>query len=133
MFLFDILPLLPIFLTTGFAALSVSVGLWVKHLRDKRKKADAEQTARNLGLAFSEKDLFGLAPQLKAFEMFRHSRSRWGGKTQITNVLRGTVGETEVFQFDYSYLVSTGKSVARIAQTVFFANDKRWSLPDFRL
>lgn len=72
--------LLPFFLTAGFAALSVSAGLWIKRRREARKKADAEQTARTLGLAFSEKDLFGLAPQLKAFEMFRPSRSRWGRK-----------------------------------------------------
>lgn len=133
MFLFDLALLLPIFMTTGVAALSVSVGLWVKHLRETRKKADAEQTARSLGLSFTEKDLFGLAPQLKAFEMFRHSRSRWGRKSQVTNVLRGKVGDTEVYQFDYSYIVSTGKSTVRISQTVFFADDKQWSLPDFHL
>ncbi|MCY7327304.1 MAG: hypothetical protein LH618_02005 [Saprospiraceae bacterium] len=133
MFLFDISVLLPIFLTILFMALSISIGLWIKHLRDARKKADAEQTARSLGLAFSEKDLFGLAPQLKAFEMFRHSRRRWRRNSQVKNMLRGKVGDTEVFQFDYSYVISTGKSARRISQTIFFANDKQWSLPDFDL
>ncbi len=133
MFLLDISALLPIFLTICFIALFAALGLWFKQRRDTRKKADAEQMARSLGLAFSEKDFFGLAPQLKAFEMFRHSRRRWGRNAQVTNVLRGKVGDTEVFQFDYSYVISTGKSARRISQTIFFANDKQWSLPDFHL
>lgn len=133
MFLFDIAALLPIFLTILFVALSASLGLWIKQRRDARKSADAQQIARSLGLTYSEKDFFGLAPQLKAFEMFRHSRRTWGRKPQVKNVLRGKVGDTDVFQFDYTYIVSTGKSAKRVSQTIFFADDKKWDLPDFRL
>ncbi len=133
MFLFDATVLLPIFLSILFITFFASLGLWIKHRRDARKSADAQQMAHSLGLAYSEKDFFGLAPQLKAFDMFRHSRRRWGRKPQVKNVLRGKVGNTEVFQFDYTYIVSTGKSAKRVSQTIFFADDKKWALPDFRL
>ncbi len=133
MFLFNMAVVLPMFIPIILMALALFIGLTIKSMREKRQIAEAQQTAQALGLSFTEKDNFGLSPQLKAFELFRHSRRRWGRKTQVTNILRGQVGDTEVYQFDYSYIVSTGKSAHRVSQTVFFANDKQWSLPDFRL
>jgi len=133
MLLLDAMALLPMFLSILFIILSFIIGFSIKRLREKRQMMEAQQTAQSLGLTFFEKDSFGLKPQLKAFELFRHSRRRWGRGSQVTNVLRGQLGDTEVFQFDYSYIVSTGKSARRISQTVFFANDKKWALPDFRL
>ncbi|MEO6759307.1 MAG: hypothetical protein ABIO24_07615 [Saprospiraceae bacterium] len=135
MLLLDLTTLLPIFLTILFGVISLIIGLSVKRLRNAQRRKAALQTAETHGLAFSENDNFGLAPQLKAFELFRHSRRRWrwNNSSRVSNVLRGQVGDTEVFQFDYSYVISTGKSARRVSQTVFFANDKQWSLPDFRL
>lgn len=82
---------------------------------------------------FSEEDQTGLIKQLKSFDLFERERSAWFRTGRITNVMRTMVGETEVFVFDYSYVVSSGKTTRTIAQTVFFANDKNWFLPNFIL
>jgi hypothetical protein len=108
--------------------------LWHKHKAALARTAMMAQLAKSLGLNFSEQDSFGLSRQLKDFELFRRERSRFfnHGK-QVTNIMRGWVGETEVYLFDYSYTVQAGKSRKTISQTVFFANDKNWFLPGFYL
>jgi len=113
----------------GFA----STVLWHKHKEAISRKIALEQLAEKLGLTFSAKDSFGLARQLSGFELFKRERSRWLGKGAITNVMRGLVGETEVYLFDYSFKVQAGKAQKTVTQTVFFANDKSWFLPNFQL
>ncbi len=105
----------------------------IKRARDRARQKAMEQLALHLGMIFSTDDSYGLLPQLKGFELFRRERRWLGSAGRIKNVLRSTVGETEVFLFDYSYVVSTGKSARRITQTIFFANNKNWYLPNFRL
>jgi len=100
----------------------------------KAQRKDAMQTLSNtMAATYSEEDSYGLAQQLNGFDLFSRRHTGWLRNGSITNVMRSTVGETEVFLFDYTYMVSTGKSSHRIAQTVFFANDKKWYLPNFRM
>ena len=120
--------------------LSVLVGLSITGtaLWRKKKTADLranamEKVANELGLTFTPKDHFGLIPQLQGFDLFDRERGRWFNHGKITNVMRGWVGETQVYLFDYSYTVSTGKTTKTVTQTVFFANDKNWFLPNFHL
>jgi hypothetical protein len=120
--------------------LSVLVGLSIAGtaLWRKKKTADLranamEKVANELGLTFTPKDHFGLIPQLQGFDLFDRERGRWFNHGKITNVMRGWVGETQVYLFDYSYTVSTGKTTKTVPQTVFFANDKNWFLPNFHL
>ena len=82
---------------------------------------------------FSEEDETGLIKQLNSFELFEKERNTWFRNGRITNVMRTMVGETEVYVFDYTYIISTGKTTRTISQTVFFANDKNWYLPNFIL
>ncbi len=88
--------------------------------------------AAHLGLNFQETDSTGLIVQLKNFQLFRREKG-WFSNGKITNVLRETVGQTEVFLFDYTYKISTGKSAKIVKQTVFFAQNRSWSLPSFEL
>lgn len=106
---------------------------WHKHKEAIARTAAMEQLAQLLGLSFTAKDSFGLVRQLQGFELFSRERRRWFQNGKITNVMRGLVGETEVFLFDYTYTVQAGKSPKKITQTVFFANDKNWFLPNFHL
>lgn len=106
---------------------------WLKKKRDAQRRAELQELAQSLGFSFFEKDSFSLDSQLKSFDLFRRERLPWSRRRKITNVMRGQVGETDVFLFDYSYIVSTGKSAREVRQTVLFANDKNWSLPNFRL
>lgn len=122
--------------TLLFPLLAVAVAFTVftvKRMRRRARSQSLEQLAPRLNLSFSSSDSFGLLSQLKDFDLFR--RERWWLKRRgrISNVLRGQVGETEVYLFDYSYVVQRGNTPVRITQTVFFANNKNWYLPNFRL
>ena len=90
--------------------------------------------ANRMELQFLEEDRFGLKSQLNHFDLFRHER-RWFffNNTRISNVLYKKVGETDVYLFDYTYVKSYGKTNKRVTQTVFFANNRHWDLPDFKL
>lgn len=113
----------------GFA----SSVLWYKRKAAIARTLAMEELAQMLGLSFLGKDSFGLGKQLQGFELFKRERTRWIAKGKVNNVMRGLVGETDVYLFDYSYTVQAGKSQKTISQTVFFANDKNWYLPGFHL
>ncbi|HLP92866.1 MAG TPA: hypothetical protein VK168_02475 [Saprospiraceae bacterium] len=107
--------------------------LWRRKKNAEIRAKSMEQVANQLGLTFSATDSFGLIPQLQGFQLFDRERGRWFNHGKITNVMRGWVNETQVYIFDYSYTISTGKSRKTVTQTVFFANDKNWFLPNFHL
>ena len=108
--------------------------IWLIRKRDVQRRAELEQLAKDFDLSFTEKDGYGLVAQLRHLDLFRYSgRRRWARNGKVYNVMRGHIGETEVFLFDYSYMVHTGKSSHEVRQTVFFANDKNWFLPNFHL
>lgn len=121
--------LIPV-LVAGAVAFTV---LYIRKARARARQKALEQLAQHLGMSFSAADTFGLLQQLKSFDLFRRER-RWIGRAgRIKNVLRGEVGDTEVFLFDYTYVIYANNSARRITQTVFFANNKAWYLPEFRL
>lgn len=124
--------LIPTVFLTAFAAFAVGL-LYLSVRREAQRRADRARLAQELGLAFFEKDGLGLLPQLKNFDLFSRERRWFGRNGKITNVMRGKVGDTDVYLFDYAYVVSTGKSSHTVRQTVFFADDKNWFLPNFRL
>lgn len=123
----------------GFATFCIAIiGLvasiiLARHKFEAQRRAEMAALARQNGLIFHEQDMLGLGAQLQKFDLFHREKSSWGRKGKVTNVMRGKVGDTDVYLFDYTYVISTGKSSRTISQTVFFADDKKWSLPDFRL
>jgi len=126
----------PIILPILFGIIGLALAIGVFSLKRKRRAvrtAGLEQLAKQLGLTFSADDSYGLGKQLQHFDLFERERSRWRHGGKVTNVLRGQVGETPVWMFDYTYLVSTGKTTKEVRQTVFFADDKNWYLPNFKL
>lgn len=133
MFVLAILPILvPLF--AAFFGLGVAgTVFWFRRQADLARTQEMEKLAESLELSFSATDSFGLAKQLQEFNLFKRERSRWFRKGKVTNVMRGMAGDTEVYMFDYTYVVQAGNTPKRITQTVFFANDKSWFLPDFQL
>ena len=115
-----------------FAAIFSTVFIW-KSRQDNRRLAEINRLGKELDLAVLPKDALGLGRQLQQFELFSRERSSWLRNGRVSYVLRGQIEDTEVYLFDYTYVVSTGKSAHRVSQTVFFANDKNWYLPDFHL
>ncbi len=128
-FLFALVPWFFALLGFGLAG----TVLWHKRKSELARTAAMEKLAHELGLMFSATDSFGLANQLQNFELFKRERSRWFNKGKIKNILSGLVGDTSVYLFDYTYTVQAGKSRKEISQTVFFANEKAWFLPNFHL
>ena len=123
----------PAFIPVLIAGAVAFTILFIKKAHARARQKAMEQLAQRLGMSFSAADIFGLLPQLKGFDLFRRER-RWLGRAgKIKNVLRGMAGDTEVYLFDYTYVISSGKSARRITQTVFFANNKDWYLPEFCL
>ena len=124
-----LIPLVLTFLAFGLAGSL----LYRKQKVSQIRAGMMEKLASNLGLSFSAIDSFGLSKQLQGFDLFERERSRWFRNGKITNVMRGMMGETDVYMFDYAYTIQTGKSSRIVTQTVFFANDKNWFLPNFHL
>ncbi|MBV6443279.1 MAG: hypothetical protein DYG98_05950 [Haliscomenobacteraceae bacterium CHB4] len=123
----------PILVITAMAAFAAGI-FWFKQQRKAQRRNELQQLAETMGLPFYEKDLFGLSNQLKAFDLFKRERGfRWGRGGHVTNVMRSQVDGTDVWLFDYSYVVHAGNTHREVRQTVFFANDKNFQLPDFRL
>lgn len=116
-----------------FAFVFAAGMLYRRREAEKLRRVYLSNLARRLDLDFYEKDDFGLLAQLKSFDLFRRERRWIGSNGRIGNILRGRVGETDVYLFDYTYSVQSNNSRRRITQTVFFANDKNWFLPDFHL
>lgn len=115
-----------------FAAILTTV-LSVRIKRDAQRTREVESLSKTLNLPFMENDSIGLGQQLQHFSLFRKGRRTMFRRSKVSNIIRGNVGETDVYLFDYTYVVSTGKSSRRITQSVFFANDKKWYLPNFTL
>lgn len=80
-------------------------------------------------MAFLDKDEFGTKALLSYFELFK------SGRGTIRNLCqsKSAAMDEEVHIFDYSYVVSTGKTTATFDQTVFFVNSKKLGLPEFNL
>lgn len=125
--------MLPVLLSILFAGTLALTVFSVRKARARARRQAVEQLGQQLDMAFSADDHFGLLQQLKQFDLFRRER-RWLGRSgYVKNVLHSKVDDTDVYLFDYTYVVSTGKSTKHITQTVFFANNKDWYLPAFRL
>lgn len=126
----------PLFITALFALFSTVLALtvfWIKRQQEMRRTAERADLARDMGLPFQEKDDYGMLQLLKNFDLFHRERWKLARQGKVTNVMQGQVGDTKVYMFDYTYIVSNGKSSRRVRQTVFFADDKNWALPNFHL
>lgn len=124
---------IPVLFLTAMLAFTAGM-IWFTRQRKAQRSAELQQLAQAIGLSFHAKDLFGLGNQLKAFDLFNRERAmRWARGSWVSNVMRGDVDGTDVYLFDYSYMVNTGNSAHEVRQTVFFANDKNFQLPNFRL
>lgn len=120
-------------LFAGFTIALVAGIIWLRHKRVEARRQEMQALAEKMEMQFSEDDNYGLIAQLKDFALFHRERRWLGRKGKIRNVLRSRVGQTDVYLFDYTYIISSGKSSRRITQTVFFADNKNWYLPNFKL
>jgi hypothetical protein len=126
---FDFLPL-----AFWACMLALFMGMfWFKRKKRAIRTAQMEQLSQQLNLSFAAADNSGFGKLLQGFDLFKLERRKWGRNGKVTNVMSGQVGDAQVYLFDYTYIVSSGKSSHEIRQTVFFANNNKWSLPHFSL
>jgi len=72
--------------------------------------------------------LSGLVSQLKDMELFSR-----GGSRKVENLFGSKSFYSDQYLFDYSYVVSSGKSSHKFSQTVMFYDCRNLALPDFFL
>ncbi len=94
----------------------------------KERTDQINRLSTRLKMDFTAADKWGLYNLLEDFKLFRS-----GGSHKITNMLmRKDDMETTDFRiFDYSYVISTGKSSTTIRQTVFYMHSTTLALPQF--
>ncbi|MBK9254461.1 MAG: hypothetical protein IPM42_03125 [Saprospiraceae bacterium] len=79
---------------------------------------------------FSHTDEFGLKSLLEIFSLFKDFRK--GKITNLCSLRNGEFTEDE-YLFDFSYVVSTGKTTHTYRQTIYFVNSKLLALPYFKM
>lgn len=85
--------------------------------------------------ACTEVDLMPLDPSVSGWiSQLRHLQLfRQGGGKKLENLFGSKSFYSDQYLFDYSYVVSTGKSSHKFTQTVMFFDCRNLSLPDFFL
>ena len=96
----------------------------------KKRTEDLSRIAFDMKMAFQEKDQWNLHTLLEDFKLFRY-----GGNKEIKNLMYHSdpMMNSEVYIFDYRFVVSTGKTTKIFNQTVFFVHSKKLGLPFFRM
>ena len=92
-----------------------------------KRKAALQDIARELDMAFTEKDEYKVISYLKDFKLFRKGHSR-----RLKNLMRSDNGKGDQKVIaDYRYVVQAGNTPVTIRQTVYFRYNKAFKLPNF--
>lgn len=122
---------LPLVLGAAASFFVYSIAAWRKAKFIASRREELTPLAAERNLRFAEMNEFNLGRELREFDLL--NKNFFFKSRQITNVLSTSIGFTDVFLFDFTYYRSTGKTVVPIRQTVFFAKNRDWQLPDFKL
>ncbi|MBK8955428.1 MAG: hypothetical protein IPM34_07730 [Saprospiraceae bacterium] len=93
--------------------------------REKRK-SEMQQISVDFQWGYEKKGDPGDLEQLKHFKLFKYGHSR-----KALNLIKQTQNNIQHQIFDYEYVISTGNSSALFRQTVYFANSRSLTLPQF--
>jgi len=94
----------------------------------KRKRAMNEFADQN-NLIYFKKDEYGLGSYFKGFKLFGRGGAK--GLTHLTLNTNDSTASLQYGSFDYTFVISTGKSTMVFIQTVFFWLDQGAVLPQF--
>ena len=118
----------PIIVSVGFMTAVIIVVIVLSQIRAQKRTEALTAFAQEIGFAFKG-DLWNHQP--KAHQMGTALFGRGSGR-RFSNVMTGTDSGLETSLFDYSYIISTGKSSSTITQTVA-AYSSDLSLPLFEM
>lgn len=122
---------LPVVLAAATGLLTWSIFSWRKAKFVASRREELAVLVAERGLRFADENEFQLGRELREFDLLK--KSYFFKESQITNVLSTSIGFTDIFLFDFTFMRSTGKSAVPVRQTVFFAKNRDWKLPDFKL
>jgi hypothetical protein len=108
-------------------AVGITVHTMVKN-RAKERAAALRAAAERRGWGYREEIPLDGIPGLDRFELFRQGSSR-----KLRDLLTSPPGDPRAVVFEYSYVVSSGKSSQTHRQTVFYATGGALELPSFSL
>ena len=96
--------------------------------KSAKRSAALKDLAAQLDLEFEENDHYGIFDKICDFELIKKGR-----KKGITNViaLRDDFKDFDARLFDFSYVISSGKSSRTYSQSVLFVESYRLALPEF--
>ena len=103
---------LPILMAVALPALVFAFVNYKRTIWNARRREEMAEIGKARDLRFSVENDLNLGPELKAFDLF--DRRSWFQKDRISNVLQASIGFTDIYLFDYYYVVSTGKSSKRV-------------------
>jgi hypothetical protein len=106
------------------------IGVWVYVARrEKKRTAQLQQIAEQLGFEFFPKGDAAFLANLQAigFSVFNRSRQK------LVNLMRGKSQRIEVAICDYSYVVQSGEHSNVSRQTVIYFQSAALALPQFML
>lgn len=105
--------------------------IWFYKNRIRSRSPYFQKLASQLEMQFRENDTEGFGTYLKDIRIFKRARP----KKQINNIVFKEIPDPleNLYFFDFHYVINTGQSSAIIDQTVFFAQSKKITLPNFEL
>jgi len=97
--------------------------------RKERERTEAlRRVAETAGLAFEPKADIAAVRLLGDVQLFARGHSK-----QVTNLMRGRLGDQQVAVFDYRYTIGSGKSQRTDMQTVVLLPSAKNFLPDLQM
>lgn len=115
-------------LIAGSTIVVVGLIIFIFHRAEKKRTAQTEELASELGLDFHPKGDPTVQGTFGELRLFNHGHSR-----KFANMLTGEASGVEICIFDYRYTTGGGKHQHVHSQTVIGFRSELLSLPEFEL
>ena len=103
------------------------IAIW-NHLAEKKRRAEIDASAQNMGLSYVPEDNGTLRDQLSQFRLFDKGRNR-----TFSNIISGDSGDVAITIFDYKFVTGSGKNKTTYHQSVIVLQSPNLSCPDFSM
>jgi len=119
--------LLP-FLFIGGALLFIVVGMFRSQFVKKKRRADTEELAGEMGLTWTESSSIEQIGNIANFKLFSQGRAK-----KVTNIISGVTDEVRISIFDYQFTTGHGKHTRTTRQTVAALMSPQLNCPEFSM
>lgn len=116
------------FLFIGGALLFVVFGMLRSHVVTKKRRADTEELAAEMGLTWTETSSIEQIGNVANFKLFSQGRAK-----KVTNIISGVTDEVRISIFDYQFTTGHGKQTRTTKQTVAALMSPQLHCPEFSM